>query len=120
MAHYVDGFVIPVPKKNLPDYLKMAKKASKVWLDHGALQYVESVEDDVKPGKTTSFPQSVKLKKGEVVIFSYVVYKSRKARDKCMAKVMKDPRLADMMDPKKMPFDGKRMFWGGFKTIVEA
>ena len=120
MAHYVDGFVLPVPKKKLKAYQAMAKRASKVWLDHGALDYVEAVADDVKPGKWTSFPQSVKLKKGETVVFAYVVYKSRAARDKCMAKVMKDPRLADMMDPKNMPFDGKRMFWGGFKTIVEA
>jgi uncharacterized protein YbaA (DUF1428 family) len=96
----------------------MAQKAGKVWRDHGALEYVECVADDVKPGKHTSFPQSVKLKKGEVVVFSYAVYKSRKDRDRVLAKVMKDPRLADMMDPKKMPFDGKRMFWGGFKPIV--
>ena len=120
MARYVDGFVVPVPKKKLKAYLAMAKRASKVWLEHGALQYLESVADDVKPGKHTSFPQSVKLKKGETVVFAYVVYKSRAVRDKCMAKVMKDPRLADMMDPKNMPFDGKRMFWGGFKTIVDV
>ena len=115
---YVDGFVLPVPKKHLVAYRRMAQKAGKVWRDHGALEYVECVADDVKPGKHTSFPQSVKLKKGEVVVFSYAVYKSRKDRDRVLAKVMKDPRLADMMDPKKMPFDGKRMFWGGFKPIV--
>jgi uncharacterized protein YbaA (DUF1428 family) len=115
---YVDGFVLPVPRKQLAAYRRMAQKGARVWKDHGALEYVEAVADDVKPGKWTSFPQSVKLKKGEVVVFSYVVYKSRKARDRCLAKVMKDPRLADMMDPKKMPFDGKRMFWGGFKPIV--
>ncbi|HEX9792776.1 MAG TPA: DUF1428 domain-containing protein [Planctomycetota bacterium] len=115
---YVDGFVLPVPRKHLAAYRRMAQKAGKVWRDHGALEYVECVADDVKPGKHTSFPQSVKLKKGEVVVFSYAVYKTRKDRDRVLAKVMKDPRLADMMDPKKMPFDGKRMFWGGFKPIV--
>jgi uncharacterized protein YbaA (DUF1428 family) len=115
---YVDGFVLPVPKKNLAAYKRMAQRAGKVWRDHGATEYVECVADDVKSGKHTSFPQSVKLKKGEVVVFSYAVYKSRKDRDRILAKVMKDPRLQDLMDPKKMPFDGKRMFWGGFKPIV--
>jgi uncharacterized protein YbaA (DUF1428 family) len=115
---YVDGFVIAVPKKKLADYKKLAQKAGKIWMEHGAIEFRECVADDVKPGKWTSFPQSVKLKKDEVVIFSYIVYKSRAARDRCMAKVMKDPRLAKMMDPKNMPFDGKRMIWGGFKTIV--
>jgi len=119
MARYVDGFVLPVPKRKLAAYRAMARKAGKVWMEYGALEYVECVADDVKPGKHTSFPQSVKLKKGEVVIFSYVVYKSRKQRDSIMGKVMKDKRLADMMDPNNLPFDGKRMFWGGFKTIVE-
>jgi len=119
MARYVDGFVLPVPKKNREKYLRMARKAGKVWMEQGALQYVEAIADDVKPGKHTSFPQSVKLKSGETVIFSYAVYKSRKHRDTVMAKVMKDPRLADMMDPTSLPFDGKRMFWGGFKTIVD-
>jgi uncharacterized protein YbaA (DUF1428 family) len=118
--HYFDGFVVPVPKKKLDAYRRMAKTASKVWRDHGALEYVECVADDVKPGKVTSFPQSVKLKPGETVVFAYVVYKSRAQRDRVMAKVMKDPRLADMMDPKKMPFDAKRMFWGGFKGLIEA
>ena len=118
--HYFDGFVVPVPKKKLEAYRRMAKTASKVWRDHGALEYVECIADDVKPGKVTSFPQSVKLKPGETVVFAYVVYKSRAQRDRVMAKVMKDPRLADMMDPKKMPFDGKRMFWGGFKGLIEA
>ena len=118
--HYVDGFVVPVPRKNLKAYKRMAMKASKVWRDHGALEFVECLADDVKKGKWTSFPRSVKLKPGEVVVFSYIVYKSRKDRDRVMGKVMKDPRLADMMNPKNMPFDGKRMIWGGFKTIVEA
>ena len=116
---YVDGFVLPVPKKNLAEYRKQARKAGKVWMSHGALAYVEAVADDVKPGKHTSFPQSVKLKPGEVVVFSYAVYKSRKERDRIMKKVMADPRLADQMNPGAMPFDGKRMFWGGFKSIVE-
>jgi uncharacterized protein YbaA (DUF1428 family) len=119
MAHYVDGFVVPVPKRKLSAYLRMARKAGKVWREYGALEYRECVGDDVKPGKHTSFPQSVKLKAGETVVFSWIVYKSRRQRDSINAKVMKDPRLASMMDSKKMPFDGKRMFWGGFKTIVE-
>ncbi len=119
MAHYVDGFVVPVPKKKIAAYLRIARKAGKVWREHGALEYRECVADDVKPGKYTSFPQSVKLKAGETVVFSWIVYKSRAQRDRINAKVMKDPRLKAMMDPKSMPFDGKRMFWGGFKTIVE-
>ena len=119
MAHYVDGFVVPVPKRKLAAYLKMARVGAKVWRDHGALEYREAVADDVKPGKYTSFPQSVKLKAGETVIFAWIVYKSRKDRDRINAAVMKDKRLAAMMDPKKLPFDGKRMFWGGFKTFVE-
>jgi uncharacterized protein YbaA (DUF1428 family) len=117
---YVDGFVLPVPRENLAAYRKLAKLAGKVWREHGALEYIECVEDDVKPGKTTSFPQAVKLKPGEVVVFSWIVYTSRRHRDAVNAKVMKDPRLAPMMDPKAMPFDAKRMFWGGFKSIVEA
>ena len=119
MARYIDGFVVPVPKKNVDAYRRMARKAGKVWREYGALEYIECLADDVKPGKVTSFPQSVKLKAGETVVFSWIVYKSRKQRDKVNAKVMKDPRLAAMMDPKKLPFDGKRMFWGGFKTLIE-
>ena len=115
---YVDGFVLPVPKKKVAAYRRMAQKAGKVWREHGALEFIECVADDVKPGKHTSFPQSVKLKPGEMVVFSYIVYKSRAHRDRVNAKVMKDPRLAKMMDSKAMPFDGKRMFWGGFKTMV--
>ena len=118
MAHYVDGYVVPVPKKKIAAYRRMAQKAGKVWREHGALEFVETVADDVKPGKVTSFPQSVKLKSGETVVFSYIVFKSRKDRDRVNAKVMKDKRLATMMDPKDMPFDAKRMFWGGFKPIV--
>jgi uncharacterized protein YbaA (DUF1428 family) len=117
---YVDGFVLPVPKKKLGAYRSMAKKAAKVWKDHGALEFRESVADDVKVGKWTSFPRSVKLKRAETVVFSWIVYKSRKHRDAVMAKVMKDPRLAKMMNMKDMPFDGKRMIFGGFKVIVEA
>lgn len=115
---YVDGFVLPVPQDKLEDYRRLAREAGKVWREHGALQYFECVEDDVKPGKHTSFPQAVKRKPGELVLFSWIVYKSRRHRDAVNAKVMKDPRLAPMMDPKAMPFDGKRMFWGGFKPIV--
>ena len=116
---YVDGYVVPVPRKNLAAYRRMARKAGKVWREHGALEFRECVADDVKKGKWTSFPQSVKLKPGETVVFSYIVYKSRSQRDRVLAKVMKDPRLADMMEPSAMPFDGKRMIWGGFKTMVE-
>ena len=115
---YVDGFLVPVPKKNIKKYMSISKKAGRVWKDHGALEYVEAVADDVKPGKWTSFPQSVKLKKNETVIFSYIVYKSRSHRDRVLKKVMSDKRLATMMDPKKMPFDGKRMMWGGFKAAI--
>lgn len=120
MSNYVDGFVLPIPKRNTSAYRRMARKAAKVWLEHGALEYVECMADDVKSGKHTSFPQSVKLKRGEVVWFSYIVYKSRRHRDTVMAKVMSDSRLADMMQGKAMPFDGKRMFWGGFKVMVRA
>jgi len=116
---YVDGFVVPVPKRKLEAYRRIARLAGKVWREHGALAYFEAVADDVKPGKHTSFPQSVKLKAGETVVFSYIVYKSRAHRDRVNAKAMKDPRLKPMMDPKAMPFDGKRMFWGGFKGLVE-
>ena len=117
---YVDGFIVPVPTKNLKAYRAMAKKAGKVWREHGAIDYKECVADDVKPGKWTSFPRSVKMKPSETVVFSYIVYKSRAARDRCIAKVMKDKRLAAMMNPKAMPFDGKRMIYGGFKVFVEA
>ena len=115
---YVDGFVTPVPKKNLAAYRRMARKAGKIWRDHGALDFVECVADDAKPGKWTSFPQAVKLKADEVVWFSWIAFKSRRHRDRVNAKAMKDKRLAPMMDPKAMPFDGKRMFWGGFKVMV--
>jgi uncharacterized protein YbaA (DUF1428 family) len=118
---YVDGFVVPVPKKNLSAYRSLSKKAGKVWRDHGALDYKEFVAEDVKVGKWTSFPRSVKLKPNETVIFSWIVYKSRAHRDRVNKKVMKDPRLAKMMNnPKDMPFDAKRMIYGGFKFLVGA
>jgi uncharacterized protein YbaA (DUF1428 family) len=120
MAAYVDGFVMPVPKRNLGAYRQMARKAGKIWRAHGALEYRECVADDVKPGKHTSFPQSVKLKANEVVWFSWIVFKSRTHRDRVNAAVMKDPRLASMMDPKKMPYDGKRMIYGGFTVAVDV
>lgn len=114
---YVDGFIVPVPKKKLDAYRKLATLASKIWREHGALEYVECIADDVKPGKWTSFPQSVKLKADETVVFAWIVYKSRAQRDKVNAKVMKDPRMTGM-DPKAMPFDGKRMIFGGFKSFL--
>ena len=120
MPNYVDGFVLPVPKKKLDAYRAMARKAGKVWKDHGALEFVECVADDVKPGKLTSFPQSVKLKAGEVVVFSYILFKSRRHRDSVNKKVMADPRLNDMMDMKNMPFDAKRMIYGGFAVLVQG
>jgi uncharacterized protein YbaA (DUF1428 family) len=115
---YVDGFVLPIPKKKMAEYRKMAKKAGKIWMEHGALEYYECMGDDVKPGKWTSFPQSVKLKKNETVWFSWIVYKNRKDRDRILKKVMSDPRLQNMMEPEAMPFDGKRMIYGGFKPVV--
>ncbi len=119
MPRYVDGFVLPVPRAKLADYRKMARKAGKIWMEHGALGFRENVADDVKPGKHTSFPQSVKLKEDEVVVFSWIEFKNRRERDRINKLVMADPRLDDMMNGKDMPFDGKRMFWGGFKGLVE-
>lgn len=116
---YVDGFVVPVPKKNLAAYRRMANKAGKIWREHGALEYIECVADDVKKGKHTSFPQSVKLKANETVVFAYIVYKSRAHRDKVNKAVMNDPRIKNMCQPNALPFDGKRMFWGGFKILVK-
>jgi uncharacterized protein YbaA (DUF1428 family) len=117
---YVDGFVLPVPKKKMAAYRSLAKKAGKIWREHGALDYKECVADDVKPGKLTSFPQSVKLKAGETVVFAYIVYKSRAHRDRVNAKVFKDPRMDAMGELKDMPFDARRMIWGGFKVLVQA
>ena len=115
---YVDGFVVPVPKKKRAAYVAMARKARTVWKDHGALDYRECLADDVNWGKRTSFPRSVKLKSSEDVWFSFIVYRNRKHRDAVMKKVMKDKRLASMMDMSKLPFDAKRMIFGGFKTVV--
>jgi len=117
MAQYVDGFVVPVPKKKLKAYLKLAKLAGKMWLKYGALEYRECVADDVKMGKWTSFPRSVKRKPNETVFFSWIIYKSRAHRDSVLKKVMKDPLMANM-SPETMPFDGKRMIYGGFKSMV--
>ena len=119
MGNYVDGYVVPVPKKKVKEYQKLAQRAAKIWKKHGALQYVEAVADDVKRGKTTSFLRSVKAKSGETVVFAYVVFRSRADRDRINKKVMSDPALADMCDPKKLPFDAWRMFWGGFKPLVQ-
>ena len=117
---YVDGFVVAVPKKKVDAYRRMARKAGKIWREHGALEFRECIADDVKKGKVTSFPQAVKLKPNETVAFSWIVYKSRAHRDRVNAKVMKDPRLLKMMDTKDIPFDGKRLIYGGFKVLVEA
>mgnify|MGYP000932420607 CR=1 FL=1 len=118
MPNYVDGFVVPVPRKNIAAYRALARKAGKIWREHGALAYVECVADDVKPGKHTSFPQAVKLKPNEVVWFSWIVYKSRRHRDAVNAKVMQDKRMIGMSQA-SMPFDGKRLIYGGFKASVE-
>lgn len=116
---YVDGFVVPVPKKSLDAYRKMALKAGKIWMEHGALAFRECLADDVKVGKRTSFPRSVKLREDEVVLFSYIVFKSRAERDKVNKKVIEDPRFAKMIEGEDMPFDGKRMIYGGFESIVD-
>ena len=120
MPQYVDGFVIPVPKKNLDAYRRIAEECAKIWREHGALEVRECVADDVKMGKLTSFPRSVIRKPTETVVFSWIVYKSRADRDRINAKVMKDPRMAKMMNEKEPPFDGKRMIVGGFEVLVEA
>ncbi len=116
---YVDGFVLPVPKKSVQAYRRLAQKAGRIWREHGALEVLECIGDDVKMGKLTSFPRSVKLKPSETVVFSWILFKSRAHRDRVNAKVMKDPRIANM-DMKSMPFDAKRMIYGGFKVLVEA
>jgi uncharacterized protein YbaA (DUF1428 family) len=115
---YIDGFVTPVPKNKLNDYRALAERAGAIWREHGALEFRECIGEDVKPGQVTSFPQAVQLKDDEVVFFSWIVYNSRAERDVINEKVMKDPRLAETMDGQNMPFDGKRMFWGGFETFV--
>lgn len=116
---YVDGFIVAVPKKNLEAYTRMAKKAGKIWREYGALDYREWVAEDVSVGKRTSFPRAVKLKPGETIIFSWITYKSRAQRDRINAKVMADPRLKSMMDPKALPFDARRMIYGGFESLVK-
>ena len=120
MARYVDGFVLPVPRKNLEAYRRMSRKASKVWREHGAVEYLECAGDDLNLKFGVAFPKLAKTKAGETVVFSWIVYKSRAHRDRVNKKVMKDPRIAKMMDPKGMPFDVRRMACGGFKVIVDA
>ena len=116
---YVEGFVAAVPTAHREKYRLHAEKAAVVFKAHGALKVVECWGDDVPDGEVTSFPMAVKCKADETVVFSWIFYNSRAQRDRVNAKVMKDPRMAPMMDSKALPFDGKRMFWGGFKTIVE-
>ncbi|NYE62837.1 uncharacterized protein YbaA (DUF1428 family) [Duganella sp. 1224] len=116
---YVDGFVIPVPKDKLAAYKTMAQECGAVWKEHGALEFRETVADDAPPGKLTSFPQSVMLEEGEVVVFSWIIFASRAKRDEVNDKVMNDPRVAAYMDPANMPFDGRRMIYGGFEMIVD-
>ena len=116
---YVDGMILPLPKKNLEKYRQQAEDWGKIWREYGALEYIECIGDDVKPGKVTSFPQAVKLEPDETVILALIVYESREHRDAVNEKVMKDPRMANM-DPKSFPFDGSRMFWGGFKVLFEV
>jgi uncharacterized protein YbaA (DUF1428 family) len=120
MAHYVDGFVIPVPKRNIEAYRRMSQKAGKLWREHGALDYRECVGDDLKVKMGLPFPRGINAKPGDTVVFSWILYKSRAHRDRVNAKVMKDPRLQKMAGPDDMPFDCNRMMYGGFKTIVEA
>ena len=117
---YVDGYVLPVPKKHLAAYKRLAGKAGKIWREHGALDYRECVGDDLETKMAVSFPRTLKLKRDEIVVFSWIIFKSRAHRDAVNAKVMKDPRLAKMMDMKAMPFDSKRMVYGGFKVVVDA
>lgn len=119
MPNYVGGFVLPVPKKNIPAYTRIAKKASKIWKSHGALDYKECLGDDLNIKFCLPFTKGIKSKPGETIVFAYIVYKSRAHRDKVNATVMKDPRLNEICDPKNMPFDCKRMLYGGFKAIVE-
>ena len=120
MARYVDGFIVPVPKRNLAAYKKMARRVGKVWREYGALEYVECIADDVQWGRRTSFPRSVKMKRpSETVIFAYVTYKSRKDRDRVLKQSASDPRVANIVNSRKLPFDGKRMIFGGFRTVIE-
>lgn len=116
---FVDGFVIPMPSRKVAAYRRLAQKAGKVWKELGALEYVECVGVDLRPKGVKPFGRSLRLKPGETAIFSWIVYRSRAHRDRVNARVMKDPRIAKMMDPKDMPFDMKRMMYGGFKVIVD-
>lgn len=118
MSNYIDSIVIPVPRANLGTYKRMSEEWGKAHLRHGALYYFDSFSDDVQPGKVTSFPQAVQLKDDEVIALAWVVYRSKEERDRISKAVMEDPQLKESMDPSKMPFDGKRMFWGGFETII--
>ncbi|MCC2643197.1 MAG: uncharacterized protein K0S45_3610 [Nitrospira sp.] len=120
MAGYVDGYVLPIPKKSVTAYRRMAQKAGKIWREHGALDYKECLGDDLDVKWGVTFPRQIKLKPGETVVFAYILFKSRAHRDRVNAKVMKDPRLAGSMDSKTMPFDHKRMVYGGFKIMVDA
>jgi len=120
MAQYVDGFVLPVPTRNLDAYRRIARKAGRIWREHGALEYRECVGDDLDVKGGLPFPRLAKLKPGETAVFSWILYSSRAQRDRVNAKVMKDPRMAKMMDPKSIPFDIRRMAYGGFKTLVDA
>ena len=115
---YIDGFVLAVPKKNIAQYRRIARKAGKIWREHGALEFRECVGDDLKVKMGIPFPHLAKVKKNDTVVFSWIVFKSRGHRDRVNAKVMKDPRLTKMMDPKAMPFDCNRMTYGGFKMLV--
>jgi uncharacterized protein YbaA (DUF1428 family) len=119
MPGYVDGFVLPLPKKNVQAYRRLARKAGKIWREHGALEFRECVGDDLDVKMGESFPNTIELKRGETVVFSWIVFKSRAHRDRVNAKVMNDPRIAKM-DPKSMPFDVKRMVYGGFKILVDG
>jgi uncharacterized protein YbaA (DUF1428 family) len=117
---YVDGYLLPVPVKNLAAYRKMAARGGKIWRDHGALQYCECTGDDVNVKFGTPFPKQLKLKRGETVVFAWIKFKSKAHRDRVNAAVMKDPRMNEGVDPKKMPFDMKRMVYGGFTVLVDA
>src|SRR5262245_25193118 len=118
MATYIDAIVIPVPRANLDTYKRMSTEWGNAHLRHGALYYSDSISDDAQPGKVTSFPQAVQLKDGEVIALAWVVYRNKEDRDRISKAVMEDPQLKDSMDPSKMPFDGKRMFWGGFQSVI--
>ena len=118
MSQYFDAFVIPVPRANLETYKRMSKEWGNAHIRRGALYFSDSISNDAQPGKITSFPQAVQLKDDEVIALGWVVYRNKEDRDRISKEVMEDPQLKESMDPSKMPFDGKRMFWGGFESIV--